>query len=112
MKIQFKPCKFFLVFFVYFFIKVYKICELNDGENTMSEVVAADQLRQYVSRIERLESDKAEIADDMKQVFDEAKANGFDVKALRQVLKLKKLDKDSLAEQEAMLDLYRAALDI
>ena len=78
----------------------------------MSEVVAADQLRQYVSRIERLESDKAEIADDMKQVFDEAKANGFDVKALRQVLKLKKLDKDSLAEQEAMLDLYRAALDI
>jgi len=78
----------------------------------MSEVVAADQLRQYVSRIERLESDKSEIADDMKQVFDEAKANGFDVKALRQVLKLKKLDKDALAEQEAMLDLYRAALDI
>jgi len=78
----------------------------------MSEVVAADQLRQYVSRIERLESDKAEIADDMKQVFDEAKANGFDIKALRQVLKLKKLDKDALAEQEAMLDLYRAALDI
>lgn len=78
----------------------------------MSEVVAADQLRQYVSRIERLEADKAEIVDDMKQVFDEAKANGFDVKALRQVLKLKKLDKDSLAEQEAMLDLYRAALDI
>ena len=78
----------------------------------MSEVVASDQLRQYVSRIERLESDKAEIADDMKQVFDEAKANGFDVKALRQVLKLKKLDKDALAEQEAMLDLYRAALDI
>lgn len=112
MQIQFKPCKFFLVFFVYCFIKVYKICELNDGENVMSEVVAADQLRQYVSRIERLESDKAEIADDMKQVFDEAKANGFDVKALRQILKLKKLDKDSLAEQEAMLDLYRAALDI
>ena len=81
-------------------------------ENVMSEVVAADQLRQYVSRIERLESDKSEIADDMKQVFDEAKANGFDVKALRQVLKLKKLDKDALAEQEAMLDLYRAALDI
>ena len=81
-------------------------------ENVMSEVVAADQLKQYVSRIERLESDKAEIADDIKQVFDEAKANGFDVKALRQVLKLKKLDKDSLAEQEAMLDLYRAALDI
>jgi uncharacterized protein (UPF0335 family) len=78
----------------------------------MSEVVAADQLKQYVSRIERLESDKAEISDDLKQVFDEAKANGFDVKTLKQVLKLKKLDKDSLAEQEAMLDLYRAALEI
>jgi uncharacterized protein (UPF0335 family) len=78
----------------------------------MSEVIAADQLKQYVSRIERLESDKAEIADDIKQVFDEAKANGFDTKIMKQVLKLKKLDKDSLAEQEAILDLYRAALDI
>jgi uncharacterized protein (UPF0335 family) len=78
----------------------------------MSEVVAADQLRQYVSRIERLESDRAEVSDDLKQVFDEAKANGFDIKALKQVIKLKKLDKDSLAEQEAMLDLYRAALEI
>lgn len=78
----------------------------------MSEVIAADQLKQYVSRIERLESDKAEIVDDIKQVFDEAKANGFDTKIMKQVLKLKKLDKDSLAEQEAILDLYRAALDI
>lgn len=78
----------------------------------MSEVIAAEQLKQYVSRIERLESDKAEIADDIKQVFDEAKANGFDTKIMKQVLKLKKLDKDSLAEQEAILDLYRAALDI
>ncbi len=78
----------------------------------MSEVIAADQLKQYVNRIERLESDKADIADDIKQVFDEAKANGFDTKVMKQVMKLKKLDKDSLAEQEAMLDLYRAALDV
>jgi len=78
----------------------------------MSEVVAADQLKQYISRIERLESDKADISDDLKQVFDEAKANGFDTKIMKQVIKLKKLDKDSLAEQEAILDLYRAALDI
>lgn len=78
----------------------------------MSEVIAADQLKQYVNRIERLESDKAEIADDIKQVFDEAKANGFDTKVMKQVMKLKKLDKDSLAEQEAILDLYRTALDI
>ncbi len=78
----------------------------------MSEVIAADQLKQYVSRIERLESDKADIADDIKQVFDEAKANGFDTKVMKQVMKLKKLDKDSLAEQEKILDLCGAALDV
>jgi uncharacterized protein (UPF0335 family) len=78
----------------------------------MTEVIASEQLRQYISRIERLESDKANIADDIKQVFDEAKANGFDTKVMKQVMKIKKLDKDSLAEQEAILDLYRAALDI
>lgn len=78
----------------------------------MTEVIAADQLKQYISKIERLEAEKADIADDIKQVFDEAKANGFDTKIMKQVMKLKKLDKDSLAEQEAVLDLYRAALDI
>jgi uncharacterized protein (UPF0335 family) len=78
----------------------------------MSEIVAANQLKQYVSRIEKLELEKSEIVDDIKQVFDEAKATGFDVKALKQVIKLKKLDKDSLAEQEAILELYRQALEI
>jgi len=78
----------------------------------MTEVIAPEQLRQYISRIERLESDKADIADDIKQVFDEAKANGFDTKIMKQVIKLKKLDKASLAKQEAILDLYRAALEI
>lgn len=78
----------------------------------MTEVIAADQLKQYINKIERLESEKADIADDIKQVFDEAKANGFDTKIMKQVMKLKKLDKDSLAEQEAVLDLYRAALDV
>ena len=78
----------------------------------MTEVIAAEQLKQYINKIERLEAEKADIADDIKQVFDEAKANGFDTKIMKQVMKLKKLDKDSLAEQEAILDLYRAALDI
>lgn len=78
----------------------------------MSEIIAIDQLKQYMSRIERLEIEKANAADDMKQVFDEAKANGFDVKIMKQVLRLKKLDKNKLAEQEAILDLYRQALDI
>ena len=78
----------------------------------MTEVIAIDQLKQYISRIERLNSDKAEVTDDIKQVFDEAKANGFDTKIMKQVIKLKKLDKDSLAEQEAILELYRSALNI
>lgn len=78
----------------------------------MSNVIAADILKQYISKIERLESDKAEVADDIKQVYDEAKANGFDTKIMKQVLRLKKKDKDSLAEEEAILDLYRSALEI
>jgi uncharacterized protein (UPF0335 family) len=78
----------------------------------MTEVIAAEQLKQYIDRIERLESDKTDIMDDIKQVFDEAKSNGFDTKIMKQVIKLKKLDKDSLAEQETILKLYRDALDI
>lgn len=78
----------------------------------MTNVIAADILKQYISKIERLESDKAEVADDIKQVYDEAKANGFDTKIMKQVLRLKKKDKDSLAEEEAILDLYRSALEI
>lgn len=78
----------------------------------MNNVIAADILKQYISKIERLESDKAEVADDIKQVYDEAKANGFDTKIMKQVLRLKKKDKDSLAEEEAILDLYRSALEI
>ncbi len=78
----------------------------------MNEVIAADQLKQYIDRIERLESDKADISDDIKQVFDEAKANGFDTKIMKQVLKIKKMDKDSLAEQETVLELYRSALGL
>ncbi len=78
----------------------------------MTEIVAKDQLKQYINRIERLDSDKAAVLDDIKQVFDEAKANGFDVKAMKQVIKLKKLDKNQLAEQDAILDLYRQALEV
>ena len=78
----------------------------------MTEVIAIEQLKQYINRIEKLNSDKAEVSDDIKQVFDEAKAKGFDIKIMKQVIKLKKLDKDSLAEQEAILELYRSALNI
>ena len=78
----------------------------------MTEIVAKDQLKQYIDRIERLEGEKSVLLDDIKQVFDEAKANGFDVKTMKQVIKLRKLDKNKLAEQDATLELYRQALEV
>lgn len=78
----------------------------------MSEIVAKDQLKQYIDRVERLETDKAMLLDDIKQVFDEAKANGFDIKTMKKVIQLRKLDKNKLAEQDAILELYRQALEV
>ena len=78
----------------------------------MSEVVAKDQLKQYIERVERLEAEKTALLDDIKQFFDEAKANGFDVKTMKQIVKLRKLDKNKLAEQDAILELYRQALEV
>lgn len=78
----------------------------------MSEVVSKEQLKQYMNRVERLEEDKLNIQDDIKQVYDEAKANGFDTQIMKKVLQLKKLDKNKLAEQDAMIELYRDALDV
>ena len=78
----------------------------------MAEIVAKDQLKQYIDRIERLDAEKSALLDDIKQVFDEAKANGFDVKTMKQIIKLRKLDKNKLAEQDAILELYRQALEV
>jgi len=72
--------------------------------------VAAAQLRALVERIERLEEDKKTIAEDIKEVYAEAKGNGFDTKTLRQVVRLRKQDAAERQEQEAMLDLYLHAL--
>jgi uncharacterized protein (UPF0335 family) len=71
---------------------------------------AAGQLKSFVERIERLEEEKKTISDDIKDVYGEAKANGFDVKILRQVIRLRKQDADERSEQETLLDLYMAAL--
>lgn len=72
--------------------------------------VTGEHLRQYVERIERLEEDKKVIAEDIKEVFGEAKANGFDVKIMRKVISLRKLDAADREEQDALLDLYQQAL--
>lgn len=78
----------------------------------MSEVIAKDQLVQLVTRIERLEKEKSDLAEDIKDIFNEAKSTGFDVKTIKQIIRLRKLDKARLAEEEAMLELYREILDV
>ena len=72
--------------------------------------VAADHLRSYIERIERLEEEKKALAEDIREVFAEAKGTGFDVKAMRAILKLRKMDKADYQEQEYMVDLYKHAL--
>lgn len=72
--------------------------------------VAADQLRSIIERIERLEEEKKIIADDIKDVMSEAKANGFDVKAIKTILKLRKKDENERTEEEIILDVYMKAL--
>jgi len=72
--------------------------------------VAGDQLRSYLERVERLEEEKAALMADIREIFAEAKGNGFDVKIMRQVLKLRKMDGDDRAEAETLLDLYKRAL--
>jgi uncharacterized protein (UPF0335 family) len=71
---------------------------------------AKDQLKAFVERVERLEEEKKAIADDVRDVYAEAKANGFDVKALRAVVRLRKQDVDERKEQEAILETYLHAL--
>tara|TARA_B100000989_G_C19469536_1_gene439991 strand:- start:655 stop:969 length:315 start_codon:yes stop_codon:yes gene_type:complete len=74
--------------------------------------VAAEQLKSFIERIERLEEDKAAIAVDIREVFAEAKGNGFDVKTMRQVLKLRRMESHERDEQEHLLDTYCKALGL
>ena len=80
-------------------------------DNDFSTVqVAADQLRTIIERIERLEEEKKEVAEQIKEVYAEAKGNGFDTKTLRKIVALRKKDPNERSEEEAMLDLYMHAL--
>jgi uncharacterized protein (UPF0335 family) len=72
--------------------------------------VAADQLRLLIERIERLEEEKQGVADDIKDVYSEAKAVGFDAKIMRQIVRLRKMQDDDRREMETILDLYKSAL--
>jgi uncharacterized protein (UPF0335 family) len=78
----------------------------------MSDIggVSSAQLRSFVERIERLEEEKAAVSEQIREVFAEAKGTGFDVKTIRQVLKIRKLETQERMEQEELLDLYLTAL--
>ncbi len=78
--------------------------------NTSITDATRSQLRAFVQRIERLEEDKLTIMEDMKEVYAEAKANGYDVKILKQVIRLRKIDRADRQEQEALLELYLDAI--
>ncbi|MBL6929239.1 MAG: DUF2312 domain-containing protein [Rhodospirillales bacterium] len=80
----------------------------------MAEVggIAADRLRSFVERVERLEEEKAALSADVKDVYAEAKGSGFDVKTIRQIVRLRKMDQTDRDEQEALLDLYKRVLDL
>jgi uncharacterized protein (UPF0335 family) len=84
-----------------------------DDASAHPDVLAAtaqSQLKSIIERIERLELEKSEIAEQIKEVFAEAKGNGFDVKVLRKVVRLRKQDRAKRMEEEAILDLYLSAL--
>lgn len=72
--------------------------------------VTAEELRQFVERFERLEAEKRDLADQQKEVMAEAKGRGYDTKVMRKVIALRKRDKDDIAEEEAVLDMYKQAL--
>jgi uncharacterized protein (UPF0335 family) len=72
--------------------------------------VAAERLRSFVERIERLEEERTALGADIREVYSEAKGVGFDIKVLRQLIRLRKLDSQDRQEQEAVLDLYKSAL--
>jgi len=78
--------------------------------NQAAHRFAKDHLKAFVERVERLEEEKKAIADDVRDVYAEAKANGFDVKAMRTVVRLRKLDVNERKEQEAILETYLHAL--
>ena len=78
----------------------------------MADIIQADQLRLLIERIERLEEEKRGAADDIKDVYGEAKAVGYDPKIMRQIVRLRRMEKNARDEAEALLDTYKAALGL
>ena len=88
----------------------------NEGQGADTDAavggIAADRLRSIIERVERLEEERKALAGDIKDIFTEAKSAGFDVKVIRQIIRLRKLAPAEVEEQETLLDIYRRALGI
>jgi uncharacterized protein (UPF0335 family) len=84
--------------------------DITETDSEATQRVAASELRQFIERFERLESEKKDIADQQKEVMAEAKARGYDTRVMRKLIALRKRDRDEIAEEEAVLDLYKQAL--
>jgi uncharacterized protein (UPF0335 family) len=78
----------------------------------MSEAIAADELRLLIERIERLEEEKKAMADDIRDVYSEAKSRGYDAKIMRQIVRLRKMETHDRQEMDAILETYRSALNL
>ena len=72
--------------------------------------IAGDRLKSFIERIERLEEEKRVLAEDIKEVYAEAKGTGFDTKIIRQIIRIRKRDRDELDEEESLLEVYMRAL--
>lgn len=85
---------------------------MSEQDDAINEAggIAADRLRSIVERIERLEEERKSLADDIKDIYAEAKSAGFEVKVVRQIIRLRKQEPAEVEEQETLLDLYRRAL--
>lgn len=83
---------------------------MTENDPQSSYRVTADELRQFIERFERLEMEKKDIADQQKEVMAEAKGRGYDTKVMRKLITMRRRDRDDLAEEEAVLELYKEAL--
>ena len=83
---------------------------MSDQSSDASYRVTADELRQFVERFERLEQEKKDIMDHQKEVMAEAKGRGYDTKVMRKIIALRKRDQNDIAEEEAVLEMYKEAL--
>ena len=84
--------------------------DITEDEKSENYRVTAGELRQFIERFERLDEEKKSLAEQQKEVMAEAKARGYDTKVMRKVIALRKRDKDDIAEEEAVLEMYKEAL--